>query len=119
MNEFTMELSGIKQIHKQFMDRDMSRRGFISTLTGIGLSVAAADSLAREFAPFVGGGPSAEAEEMPAWAKQIEATGGELLVQQLKAAGHEYLFVNPSSGAAPIFDAMVDQPDMHIIRANL
>ena len=35
---------------------------------------------------------------------------------QLKAAGIEHIFVNPSSGQAPFFDALVDEPKIHLIK---
>ncbi len=46
----------------------------------------------------------------------MKGTGGALFVEQLKAAGVEYIFFNPSTGDAPIYDAMVDQTDIHLIK---
>ena len=46
----------------------------------------------------------------------MRGNGGSLLVAQLKAAGVEYIFFNPSSGEAPIFDALVDEPNIHLIK---
>jgi hypothetical protein len=37
-------------------------------------------------------------------------------LQQLKAAGVEYYFFNPSTGDAPIFDAFVDEPAVTLIK---
>ena len=39
-----------------------------------------------------------------------------MFVAQLKAAGVEYLFFNPSTGDHPIFDALVDVPEIHLIK---
>ncbi len=36
-------------------------------------------------------------------------------VAKLKASGVEYLFFNPSTGDHPIFDALVDVPEIHLI----
>jgi benzoylformate decarboxylase len=38
-----------------------------------------------------------------------------LVVAQARAAGADYLFTNPGSMEVGFFDAMVDQPDMHLI----
>lgn len=109
--------SKFKGIVKQYIDEGISRRIFLSALTGIGLSTVSAGTVAREFAPFVTRKADPGPEDYPAWMKRVRGSGGKLLVEQLKAAGYKYLFVNPSSGEAPIFDALVDEPDIHIIKA--
>src|SRR6185436_191964 len=48
---------------------------------------------------------------------EAKGTGGALLIAQLKAAGVDHIFFNPSSGHAPIFDALVDEPGIHLIKA--
>lgn len=106
-----------KGLVKQYIDDGISRRKFLGTLTGIGLSSATAGAVAREFAPFVTRKVDPDIEDYPAWMKRVHGSGGKLLVEQLKAADYKYLFVNPSSGEAPIFDALVDEPDIHIIKA--
>lgn len=105
----------IKGLIRRYIDNGMSRRQFLSTLGAIGLSSAAASSLAKEFAPFVSR-PGQE-PSMPDWTKRITGTGGKLMVEQLKSSGHKFLFVNPSSGEAPIFDALVDEPGIQIIKS--
>lgn len=44
-----------------------------------------------------------------------EGTAGELIVQQLRAAGVNYIFHTNTSGVEAILDACVDRPDMHVI----
>lgn len=107
----------IKDLVKQYIDRGLSRRQFLAGLTGIGLSTAAATSLAREFTPFVSRQNDPQPETLPPWVKTLQGRGGHLLVAQLKAAGVEHLFVNASTGEATVLDALVDEPDMHIIKA--
>jgi benzoylformate decarboxylase len=46
----------------------------------------------------------------------MEGTGGALFVQQLKAAGVRYIFFNPSTRDSPIFDALVDEPSIQLIK---
>ena len=48
--------------------------------------------------------------------RQVKGTGGALFVAQLKAAGVEHIFFNPSTGDYPIFDAMVDEPGIQLIK---
>jgi benzoylformate decarboxylase len=109
--------NAFKDLVKRYIDNGISRRRFLTALTGIGVSAAAANSIAGEFAPFVTRKDDAEADDLPQWARHVRGPGGKLLVEQLKAAGHKFLFVSPSSNEAPIFDALVDEPDLHIIKA--
>jgi len=106
-----------KGLLKRYMDDGISRRHFLTTLTGIGLSAAAANTLAEEFAPFVSRMGDNDPEPLPEWVKRVNGSGGKLLVEQLKASGHKFLFVNPSSGQAPVFDALVDTPEIQIIKS--
>jgi hypothetical protein len=48
--------------------------------------------------------------------RTVRDTGGTLFVQQLKAAGVKYYFFNPSTGDAPIFDAIVNEPSIQLIK---
>jgi hypothetical protein len=90
----------MKDLVKKFMDRGISRRGFLSGLGGLGITALAAESMARSLAPFLPPAQDASAETSPSWLRKMRGTGGALLVAQLKAAGVEYIFFNPSSGAA-------------------
>ncbi len=47
--------------------------------------------------------------------QKIVGTGGQLLVEQAKAAGVRYLFTNPGSAEAAFFDALVDCPEIQLI----
>ncbi len=104
----------MKDLIKQYMDQGVSRRNFLSALGGLGVSAAAADAMANSLAPFAQV-PSGEAA--PSWMRQMEGTGGALLVAQLKAAGVKHVFCNPSAAVGPFFDALVDEPDIHVIKA--
>jgi thiamine pyrophosphate-dependent acetolactate synthase large subunit-like protein len=42
-------------------------------------------------------------------------TGGESLIAQARPVGVEYLFTNPGSSKVAIFDALVDDPQIHLI----
>lgn len=105
----------MKDLIKQYLDQGVSRRNFLSALGGIGVSAAAADAMANSLAPFVPQEPAADAA--PTWMRQMEGTGGALLAAQLKAAGVKHIFCNPSAAIGPFFDALVDEPDIHVIKA--
>lgn len=106
----------MKHLIKQYLDSRISRRELLSGLGTLGITAAAANSMAQSLAPFL---PAAEegAGSAPAASQMIKGSGGALLVAQLKASGIEHIFFNPSSGAAPFFDALVDEPNMHLIKA--
>ncbi|HEX2928222.1 MAG TPA: thiamine pyrophosphate-binding protein [Candidatus Binatia bacterium] len=79
-------------------------------MAAAGFTLAAAESVLQSLAPL------AEAQTIaPESVKIVEGTGGELLVQQLIAAGTKYFFYCNSSPAAPILDALVDTPEIKII----
>jgi benzoylformate decarboxylase len=84
----------------------------VTGLTAAGVGVAAAKSMAKTLAPFA----SAQAATMTGAMHEMTGTGGALFVAQLKAAGVEYIFFNPSTGDAPIFDALVDEPAITLIK---
>jgi benzoylformate decarboxylase len=104
----------MKELIKQFMDEGLSRRQFMSGLSLLGLSSVAAKSMAQSLAPFSGTTAPAVAKEGSM--RTLTGTGGALYVQQLKAAGVEYIFFNPSTGDSPIFDAVVDEPGIQLIK---
>jgi len=101
---------------KDYIDNGLSRREFLAALSAAGFSAVSARSVADDFTPFVSRPGSGDAA-MPDWARTVTGSGGEMLVEQLAAAGHRYLFINPSSGEAPVYDALVDRPALQIIQA--
>ena len=102
----------MKELLKKYIDRDMSRRSLMKNLTAVGLSTVAAKTVAQALAPV----SAKAATASPNAIREVKGSGGHLYVQQLKAAGVEYYFFNPSTGDAPIFDAMVDEPAIQLIK---
>jgi len=101
----------MKELIKQYLDHGMSRRQLMTGLSALGMSTIAARSVAQSLAPF------GQAAAAPAAAvRDVQGTGGALFVAQLKAAGVEHIFFNPSTGDYPIFDAMVDEPGIQLIK---
>ena len=104
----------MKELIKQYLDQGMSRRQLVSGLSALGMSTVAARSVAQNLAPLgQGGGPPTEA---PGAIREVEGNGGALFVAQLKAAGVEHIFFNPSTGDHSIFDALVDEPGIYLIK---
>src|SRR5580700_6352330 len=103
----------MKELIKQYLDNGISRRKLVSGLTTIGMSAVAAKAMAQNLAPVAG--PAAGAVAQGA-ARDLQGTGGALFVAQLKAAGVKYVFFNPSTGDSPIFDALVDEPSIQLIK---
>jgi thiamine pyrophosphate-dependent acetolactate synthase large subunit-like protein len=102
----------MKDLLKQYLDRGISRRKLMKNLTAVGLSTVAAKTVAQALAPV----SAKAAEAAPAAAREVRGNGGQLYLQQLKSAGVEYYFFNPSTGDAPIFDAFVDEPAVQLIK---
>ncbi|MDB5604663.1 MAG: thiamine pyrophosphate TPP-binding protein [Bradyrhizobium sp.] len=94
---------------KQYLDQGISRRAFTAGLTAVGFSVAAAKSMAQSRSTPLAATASPGIREM-------RGTGGAMFTQQLKAAGVEYIFFNPSTGDCPIFDSLVDEPGIQLIQ---
>lgn len=98
-----MSTNGINELLSQLFDHSISRRSFIKTLGAIGVSTAGISSMLK----------SAEAVEKgiaPLKARSVTGTGGQLVVEQMKAAGAKYLFANPGSFEVGFLDAFLDQP---------
>jgi thiamine pyrophosphate-dependent acetolactate synthase large subunit-like protein len=102
----------MKELLKQYLDRDISRRKLMKSLSAVGLGAVAAKTVAQALAPV----SARAATAAPGAIRDVKGAGGQLYVQQLKAAGVEYYFFNPSTGDAPIYDAFVDEPAIQLIK---
>ena len=105
----------MKNLIKQYLDHGLSRRQLVSSLSAFGMTTVAANAFAQNLAP-MGARAADTAVSPPAGVRDVEGNGGALFVAQLKAAGVEYIFFNPSTGDHPIFDALVDEPGIKIIK---
>lgn len=98
----------MRDLLHDYFDGRLTRRTFFSRLVATGLTAAAARSVVD----------AAEAGAMPAAAAagpSFSGTGGELLVEQIKAAGSKYIFTNPGSLEVAFFDALVDRPELEVV----
>ena len=85
-----------------FLGRSLSRRNFVQSLAALGVSAPGIAATVRS-AEAVTNGTAGSGTE-------ITGTGGELFVEQMKAAGVKYMFTNPGSFEVGLFDAFLDQP---------
>jgi thiamine pyrophosphate-dependent acetolactate synthase large subunit-like protein len=92
----------MRDLVKQFLDHDISRRQFAKGLTSLGLSTAAVQSVVGSIA--------SAAEPIPRDGIKVEGTGAEILWETLIAADVKYVFGTTATGMSPIFDAMTIRP---------
>ena len=105
----------MKDLFKRYLDQGMSRRKLVSGLSALGMSSVTAKAMAQNLAPAAASATTTP-EAAPAAIREVEGNGGKLFVEQLKSAGVEYIFFNPSTGDHPIFDALVDVPEIKLIK---
>ncbi len=101
----------MKELFRQYLERDISRAKLLQGLSAVGLSSVAATAIAESLGPV-----NVSAAEATNATRTIRDTGGTLFVQQLKAAGVKYYFFNPSTGDAPIFNAIANEPSIQLIK---
>ena len=99
----------MKLLVKQFLDKELSRRGFMKGMVALGFSPTAIYSVLSSIA-------YAETTP-PLGGKEFEGTGAEVLCETLKAAGVEYIFNSNSTGQYSLYDALADRPEMKLILA--
>jgi acetolactate synthase I/II/III large subunit len=111
--------ASLRELVDRYLDTRLSRRGFLRGLSRWGFSVAAAASVLDSLAPLAHAARAEAAAlgDAPRATRLAEGTGGELLVEQLRAAGVRFVFNCNSSGTYPIFDALLDRSDMQVIQA--
>ena len=92
----------MRDLVDSFIGQGLSRRDFVRSLGALGVSAAGIASTVRS-AEAVTTGPLSSGVD-------ITGTGGDLMVEQMKAAGVKYMFTNPGSFEVGLFDAFLDQP---------
>jgi thiamine pyrophosphate-dependent acetolactate synthase large subunit-like protein len=105
----------MREIVKEYLDHRISRRGFMTRMTGAGFGTVAAASALRSLEPAVQASSAQGSAPAAGGLISFRGTGGEILAEQLKAAGIKFLFLGNGSGLGPLCDALVDRPDMQVI----
>lgn len=108
-------LPPFKAYVRRYLDGYSSRRKFVAQLTGLGLGLSGASRLSFALAepkPL----EDVDTDPGPAGATELmSGRGGDIFVGQLRRCGVRFIFNNPSTGTSPIFDALMDYDDMHVI----
>jgi acetolactate synthase I/II/III large subunit len=104
----------MRELVRSYLQNGLSRRGFVERMLQSGFTVAAANSVLTSLAPAFAQEVSQQAQP---FTRKFRGTGGELLAEQLRAAGVEYLFVGNGTGVSPLCDAAVDRPDLKVVLA--
>ncbi|PYS14473.1 MAG: hypothetical protein DMG15_08030 [Acidobacteria bacterium] len=115
----------MRDIVRDYLDGRIPRRAFMKRMSQAGFGVAAAASALKSLEPLAraqaGQGTRGQSSQADSRAGGLtipfEGTGGELLVEQLRAAGVKFLFLGNGSGLGSLCDALVDRPEMQIILA--
>src|SRR5262245_5041018 len=99
----------MRELLREYLDGRLSRRGFLQRLVATGFTVAAASSIVD--AADVDAAAAAADVQYPV----VTGTGGDLLAEQVKAAGTKFIFTNPRSFEVGFFDALTDRPELQVI----
>jgi hypothetical protein len=121
----------MRELVVKYLNKEMSRRKFVGTLTKAGITVTAAQGVLASVSSVsvaqTGPTPTppagAAAAAAPATAGQattaavraVQGTGGSAFADQLIASGVKYVFGNSASEDAPFYDALVDRPELKYI----
>jgi benzoylformate decarboxylase len=94
----------MRQAVHQYLESGLSRRGFLRSLTAMGVTATSARSVLASLEATNG---ELEPADVPD-SFVVEGTGGDLIIAQAKAAGTRFLFTNPGSLETGFFDAFSD-----------
>lgn len=100
----------MRTIITNYLNKTISRRGFIKNMAASGFSIASANSVLGSLET-LREEDSLDQDEY----RSITGTGGDLLVQQIKEAGVKYVFTNTGSHEVGFFDALVKEPGIQLI----
>lgn len=99
----------MRDLVKQLLDHELSRRDFGRKLIAMGFSAAAAESVLMSVAQAADGTDNG--------AYEFTGNGGEIIAECLQAAGVEYVFDANSTGQASFYDAVGQRPGLKLIIA--
>jgi benzoylformate decarboxylase len=109
----TATANGIRDLADQLISGKLSRRGFLAGMAAASFAPGAARAALTALEPMLPGAALPEG-----LVRSVTGTGADLLVEQIIAAGAEYLFVSNGSGVGPICDSLVDHPGLQLVQAT-
>jgi thiamine pyrophosphate-dependent acetolactate synthase large subunit-like protein len=101
----------MRQLIRQLLDQDISRRDFGKALLAMGFSSAATQSVLQSVAV------AADGNDDVVNGYEFTGNGGEVVAECLKAAGIEYVFDTNSTGQTTFYDAVGQRPELKLIIA--
>jgi thiamine pyrophosphate-dependent acetolactate synthase large subunit-like protein len=103
----------MRDLVMNYLNQDLSRRGFFKAMAAAGFTAAATESVLQNLVA-VAHAESGGKE----YVRTFEGNGGELLAEQLLQTGIEYLFVGNGSGLGSLCDAVIDRPKLKLVLAT-
>jgi thiamine pyrophosphate-dependent acetolactate synthase large subunit-like protein len=105
----------MQELLREYFDGRLSRRGFFGRLVATGLTASAARSVLEASDMGVMPAQQAGAAAPAGSSRMFAGTGGELLMEQVRAAGTRYMFSNPGSVEVALFDALTDRSEIELV----
>ncbi len=105
----------MRELVRDYLEGSISRRTFMRRMSVAGFSTMAATSALQSLQP-LSVAHAAVVDDTVQPLKPFSGRVGELLADQLKEAGVEFLFLGNGSGLGSLCDALVDRPQMKIIQ---
>ena len=94
----------MRDLLKQFLDHDISRRELALGLAALGLSAAAVESVVAD-----------ATADLPRDGIKVEGNGADVLLETFIAADLKYLFGTTATGMSALFDSMTLKPGVQWI----
>lgn len=96
----------MRALVKQFLDSDISRRGFMREMATLGASLASAEALLSSISE-----AHAAEETGPQASREVTGFGHDLMMESLLEADVKYIFHGCGGGITSYFDAIVTRPE--------
>jgi thiamine pyrophosphate-dependent acetolactate synthase large subunit-like protein len=99
----------MKELVDRLLSGTVSRRNFIKGMVALGVTAAYAGEIFDT---------AVHAATSKVTGRMVKGSGGEVLLETLKDAGIRYIFSANSTGQCPVYDGLVDRPEIRIILAT-
>jgi len=97
----------MKALVRQFLDDQISRRGFVKEMMALGVSVASAQAL-MESISVAGAADAIDAETI----REVTGNGSDILIDTLLEANVKYVFHGCGAGTNRFFDTILQRPQI-------
>ena len=97
----------MKALVRQFLDDQISRRGFVKELMALGVSIASAQALMDSIS-VAGAAEAVEGETI----REVTGNGSDILIETLLEANVKYVFHGCGAGTNRFFDTILHRPQI-------